>query len=144
MTQHLLAPATGKIETDLLLDLLGQTPIVFHRCYVGITGSVTAALWLSYAVYHLTENTPEDDGWFSKSQLEWEQETGLSRREQESARKLLVGLNILRERRPGLQRPMQFQIDLDVLMQRLQEQSETGFCRSTASPHSTNAGFLCG
>ncbi len=144
MTPNLHAPATGKIEAELLLDLLGQAPIVFHRCYVNITGSVTAALWLSYAVYHITEIALADDGWFSKSQLEWERETGLSRREQESARKLLIGLKILKERRPGLQRPLQFQIDFDILMQQLQVQSENGFRKYTASPHPTNTDLLCG
>lgn len=144
MTQNHFTPAMGKMEADLLLDLLGQTPIVFHRCYVDITGSVTAALWLSHAIYHITENATEEDSWFSKSQSAWEQETGLSRREQETARKLLVRLDILKERRPGLQRPMQFQIDFDILMQRLQAQSEIGSRQFTASPHATNTGLLCG
>jgi len=144
MTQNHFTPAMGKMEADLLLDLLGQAPIVFHRCYVDITGSVTAALWLSHAVYHITEHAAEEDGWFSKSQSAWEQETGLSRREQETARKLLVGLHILKERRPGLQRPMQFQIDFDILMQRLQGQSEIGSRQFTASPHATNTDLLCG
>lgn len=87
------------VNPTLLLELFGQTPIVFHRLYIDVTGSVTAALWLAYAIYHVSERGADAEGWFVKSQQEWLLETGLSRREQETARNRLRALNLLEERR---------------------------------------------
>jgi hypothetical protein len=87
------------IDPGLLLELFGQAPIVFNRLYVDISGSVTSALWLAYAVYHVCERESAPGNWFSKSQQDWERETGLSRREQESARKQLRTLGVLEEQR---------------------------------------------
>ena len=93
-----LNPERG-IDPGLLLELFGQAPIVFNRIYVDIAGSVTAALWLAYAVYHVCERESAPGNWFRKSQHDWLRETGLSRREQESARKQLRILGVLEEQR---------------------------------------------
>ncbi len=87
------------VNPTLLLELFGQTPIVFNRIYIDVTGSVSAALWLAYAIYHVSEHGSDRDGWFIKSQQEWLLDTGLSRREQESARTRLRILGLLDERR---------------------------------------------
>lgn len=102
--------ADAGIEPAVLLEILGQAPIVFHRIFVDITGSVTAALWLSYALYALEERRAGDDAWFSKSQDEWQRDTGLTRREQETARKRLRALELLEERR-GMNLPLTFRVD---------------------------------
>ena len=36
-----------RLPPELLLEVFAE-PIMFHRCYVALTGSVTAALLLSY------------------------------------------------------------------------------------------------
>lgn len=87
------------VDPTLLLELFGQTPIVFNRIYIDVNGSVTAALWLAYAIYHVSEQGADPAGWFVKSQQEWLLDTGLSRREQESARTRLRALNLLQEQR---------------------------------------------
>lgn len=61
-------------------------PIAYHRALVTLTGSVTAAVMLSQALYWSKRATLKDN-WFYKSQQEWQEETGLTRYEQESARK---------------------------------------------------------
>lgn len=63
-------------------------PIAFHRGFVTLTGSVTAALMLSQAVYW-SQRSLNPAGWFYKTADDWEEETGLTRREQETARKRL-------------------------------------------------------
>lgn len=63
-------------------------PVAFHRGFVTLTGSVTAALMLSQAVYW-SQRSSHPAGWFYKTAEDWEQETGLTRREQETARKRL-------------------------------------------------------
>lgn len=84
-----------------LLKLLDR-PITFHRCFVDITGSINAALMLSNAVYWTNKLPPERDGWFHKTKEEWTEETGLTIREQDTARQRLVELQLLETRRAGL------------------------------------------
>lgn len=103
-----------RIDPGLLLELFGQTPIVFNRIYLDITGSVTAALWLAYAVYHVCERQRRPGDWFVRSQAEWFRETGLTRREQEHARKRLRFLGMLvEERRPNA--PLAYRMDIQRL-----------------------------
>jgi hypothetical protein len=102
------------IDPGLLLELFGQAPIVFNRLYIDITGSVQAALWLAYAIYHVCERETAPSNWFSKSQQDWMLETGLSRREQESARKRLRILGVIEEQRSP-NAPLAYRIVLERL-----------------------------
>jgi hypothetical protein len=97
-------------------------PIAFQRSFVDITGSVTAALMLSQAVYWSKRTS--DDGWFWKTQEEWEDETGMSRREQESARRALRKTSFWREDRRGVPCRLFFQVDLDALWAELTAEPE--------------------
>jgi hypothetical protein len=74
-------------------------PIAFHRVFVTMTGSVNAALMLSQAIYW-SKRTSDDDGWFYKTAVEWEKETGLTRREQDTARRLLS--DVMEEKLAGM------------------------------------------
>ena len=114
-----LYPPNG-IDPSLVLEIFGQNPIVFHRIYVDVTGDILAALWLSYAVYYQNE-VPEafHDGWLSCSQAQWQADTGLSRREQERARRRLRELDLIVERRQP-NAPMQFRVNFDCLFDRLE------------------------
>jgi hypothetical protein len=72
-------------EIRELLDLIDR-PIAFRRAMVDLTGSVQSALMLSQAIYW-QERVIRKDGWWYKSIEEWQEETGLSRRRLETARK---------------------------------------------------------
>lgn len=96
-------------------------PIAYHRCLVTLTGSVTGAVMLSQAIYW--QNRCNGD--FYKTQQEWEEETGLSRREQETARKALAALShddqpLWSEKRQGLPAKIFYRVDLGVLEDLLQ------------------------
>lgn len=80
---------------DPLDDLLDR-PIAFNPAFKKITGSTVAALMLSQAWYW-SKRTSDENGWFYKIGIEWEDETGLTRSEQETARKHLKNLGILEE-----------------------------------------------
>ena len=109
------APRLAPIDPALLLEIHGQSPIVFHRIYVDVTGDILAALWLSYAVYYVTEGiTVSRDGWWSRSQPQWSADTGMSRREQERARRCLRRLALIEERRQP-NAPMLFRLDFERL-----------------------------
>lgn len=54
-------------------------------------------------------------GWFWKTMEDWEKETGMKRREQETARKCLVGLKILEEKLTGIPAKLYFRVDVNRL-----------------------------
>lgn len=98
--------------------LAGQRGIFIHRAFIDTFGLTTAA-FLDQAIYW-TPRSDADDGWFWKSRDEWKQETGLSRREQETARASLRSAALLREEsRGGTDRTLYFRIDLDAVAELL-------------------------
>lgn len=101
------------VDDDITPELLLQVfdaPISFHRCLVPLTGSVTAALMLSQAIWTSGELDPDSQGWFTKSQDTWMDETGLSRWEQETARRVLRNAGFLEERRVGMPSRLWFRV----------------------------------
>ena len=98
--------------------LLGQRCVAFHPKLVLVTGRVTAGLMLSQAIYwtrKLAIAESARQGWFWKTREEWRNETGLSRREQDSARQALKDLGLWLEKRVGMPAKVWYRIDLDTL-----------------------------
>lgn len=89
-------------------------PIAFHRAFLGLGLGVKSALFLSQCVYWSTR-TKDPDGWFYKSQAEWEEETGLTRGEQEGVRQQLRRHGYLHERKAGVPCRLYFRLDNDAL-----------------------------
>lgn len=98
------------IEQGDLAMLVAAPPIAFQRVFVDITKSATAALLLS-ACMQEQEYQTSADGWYTASADQWESLTGLSRKEQSTARRVLRDLSLLHERRTGY--PAQFEIRVD-------------------------------
>lgn len=73
-------------DLQIVLEQAFDRPIAFHRAFVDLTGSVTAALLLSQATYW-HRRCPRENGWWWKTQTEWEEETGMSRKELDTARR---------------------------------------------------------
>lgn len=99
-----------------ILELLDR-PIAFHRPFVTITGSIGAALMLSQMVYWSMRT--RGDGWFYKTQEEWQEETGLNRREQENARSALKAVGVLAEKKQGIPCRVFYRVDSERLRQLL-------------------------
>ena len=100
-------PVSGSIAH--LLHLLDR-PIAFHRCFVTLAGSITAALMLSQAIYW-QKRTKDHDGWWYKTRDEWTAETGMKRKEQEGARRKLRKLGLLHEQRRGVPAQLWYRVD---------------------------------
>ena len=100
------------MNNDLIsiMDMLDR-PIAYQRAFVRLGAGVTGAVLLSQAVYW-SRRTKHAGGWFYKSQAEWEEETGLTRREQERARKFLIAAGVLEECRKGIPARLYFR-DID-------------------------------
>jgi hypothetical protein len=89
-------------------------PIAFRRAFATITGSANAGLMLSQAFYW-SHRTKDSEGWFYKTQADWEKETALSRSEQETARRRLRATTFWHEKRRGLPAKLYFRVDLKEL-----------------------------
>jgi len=88
-------------------------PIAFHPIFADLTGSVKAAIMLSQAFYWQSRN--ETGGWWFKTQQAWWHETRLSRREQDSARKILRDLGFMQEKRSGVPAKLYFWVDYEAI-----------------------------
>lgn len=107
------------ITAQLLLDIF-DLPVSFHRCLVPVTGGVTAALMLSQAIWTTQALEDSADGWFTRSQDQWREETGLSRWEQETARRALRSAGFLEERRDGMPAKLWYRVRPEAVWRALQ------------------------
>ena len=89
-------------------------PIAYHRSFVTLGAGITGAVMLSQAVYW-SSRTDDKAGWFYKTQHEWEDETGLTRYEQEGARKKLKAIGILEEIKRGVPCKTYYRVNFSVL-----------------------------
>lgn len=106
------------MATKTTIAFLSDRPIAYHPILAKMLGSVTAALFLSQLLYWRGKGWDED--WIWKTQSEMFNETGLTRYEQETARRKLRDLKILQEERRGIPAKMYFRVDLIILEKLLQ------------------------
>jgi hypothetical protein len=106
---------------DNVADLLGGGRTIAYKTDLAhATGSVTAGLLLSQFWYWSNSRDVADrDGWFWKTMPDITDETGLTRTEQENARKRLVQHGILREERRGTPAKLWFRLDKNALYELL-------------------------
>ena len=105
-----------------VFELLGPGCVAFYPRLADLTGSVTAALLLGQCLYwtrSVLRQQPQRDGWFWKTAAEWRRETGLSRREQDTARCRLRALGLLQEQRRGMPARRWYRVDVAGLQQHL-------------------------
>ena len=93
-------------EVSRLLD----RPIAFHPIFAEMTGDVLAGLMLSQAVYWSTR-TNDPEGWFYKTQKEWQKETCLSRSNQDTARRILRKHDWWEEKLTGIPAKLHYRIN---------------------------------
>lgn len=94
--------------------------ISFPPILAKITGSINAALFLAQSIYW-SNRSSEKDGTFWKTQNEWEEETTLSRFQQESCRNSLRELGVLEEIKKGLPCKIFFKINFKKIEQLAEE-----------------------
>lgn len=103
---------------NLILTLVGTPPIAFYRVFAELAGSAAGGLWLSQLIYW-SDKGKDGDGWIYKTQLEWQEETCLTRGEQESARYSLKKLGVLEEKKGGLPQRLFYRVNFEKLQQKL-------------------------
>src|SRR5438270_1616649 len=95
----------------------GYRPVLYNPFYAQVAGSVAGGVFLARAIYW---SVKKSDGWFYQTREEWEQQTYLTRRQQEAARTELRRLKVLEERQVGLNRTIHFRINFATLIQLLE------------------------
>lgn len=122
-----------------VLLLAFKRPIAFHPILARVGGSINAGIFMSQAFYWQNRTT-DPDGWFYKTQEEWEEETTLTRREQETARRKLKKVGILEERKKGQPAKLWYRINLQVLYDKLSSMSECAklVCRNAPNKNGEN------
>ena len=103
---------------DVLSDV--GRPVAYYPKLRQITGSVTATLFLCQLAYWHGKGK-RTDGWIWKTKAEMQKETGLSRREQDTARKALKKRGFIEESKRGIPARLHYRLKLDAIEQAWKE-----------------------
>ena len=95
--------------------LVGPYVVAYHPSFAAIGGSVNAGLFLAQ-LFYWHDRGSDPDGWIYKTQAEWEEETGLSRWEQETARRRLRERGLVEEKLAGLPARLHYRLDVERLI----------------------------
>jgi hypothetical protein len=98
--------------TDVLTGLNRAFPYYPELC--AITGGVGPTLLLCQLLYQ-SQRVADADGWLTKTTKELEAETGLSRDQQQHARRRLRQRGFLHERHGGIPRRVFYRLDLEAI-----------------------------
>jgi hypothetical protein len=127
-----LAAQRQYLDTDqldehftLLYRMLRRSYLTYYPSLARLAGSPKAGLMLGHALYYskqLGQSQPAREGWFYMRSIDWFKATGLSLREQESARQQLVGVSpsktvFLDVERLGMPARLWYRVKLDTLCQ---------------------------
>lgn len=116
MSDALHPPLT--LDLNRLKALVDGDYITYYPSLTPLCGGHKAAAMLSVALAwtrNWLHRHPEREGWFWKTRTQWHEETGLSRCEQEGARKALSVAGLFHEARRGMPARLHFRVDLERL-----------------------------
>ena len=129
-------------ERQGVADMLGTERVVGYRpCFARAFGGASCALLLSQFVFWSQTPTVQEtrrDGWFWKTQREISDETGLSRRETETARRKLREMGVLLEDRRGIPATLHFRVDQEAVCRCLSERLPAALVVSVPLPFARN------
>ena len=139
----------------VLISLLGSKTVSYKAEFAKALGSVPAAVMLSQAFFwqenarFKTERVKiGDEVYFAKTSKEWEEETGLSKDQQHTARKVLVAAGMMKEIKYGMPAVMHFRMDVDATVDGITRYSKTGsiydgkpVAQLTANPRTSGGRF---
>lgn len=103
---------------SVLTDFITDRPVAYHPMLAKCVGGVKAAIMLCQLLYWAKGKTAQSrDGWFYKSVAEMEEETGLSKEEQQTARDKLDDIGIIESKLKGIPRHWHYRVNVARLEQ---------------------------
>ena len=129
-------------DGTLVAELLGPA-LFYHRTLALVSGGVNSGLMLSRALYLVRrQSRHQSGGWFCAPAATWTQEIGLTRREQETARRDLARLSLWEEAISGIPPRVFARIRFTCLIAMLGQYARrnSGFAHGSAAP----AASVCG
>lgn len=106
-------------EASAIIEILADRPVAYHPALARAIGGVKAAIFLGQLLYWNGKGV-RDDGWIWKTVVEMEEETALTRAEQEGARAKLGQAGVLEVKRMGPFGRLHYRLDLSALQQKLE------------------------
>lgn len=101
------------MSKDLVIQMLQCKPIAYRSDFAKITDSVTAGVMLSQLFYWDGKSTKHGDGWVEKTQEEMYEETGLSDKQQRTAKFILEKHNFIESGRKGDRGRLCYRVNFD-------------------------------
>jgi hypothetical protein len=101
-------------------DMLPNRVVGYSPDLARIVGGATIGLFLSQLLF-LSDKGNNPDGWVYKSEAEMGRETGLSKREQQTARRKLLALGVIAIMRGGWKNTYHFKVIWEKLYQVIQQ-----------------------
>lgn len=98
---------------DRMRDLLSDRPVAYHPQLAKLLGAINAALLFQQVAYWSNLKADSEPGygaWIWKTQSELEDETAMTRYEQEGARKVLRRKGVIEEARRGIPAKLHYRI----------------------------------
>jgi hypothetical protein len=105
-------------------DLLPNRTVGYSPDLARAVGGATIGLFLSQLLF-LSDKGNNPDGWVYKSEAEMGRETGLTKREQQSARKKLLALGVIQIERRGFKNTYHFKVVWERLYQVIEQFQRT-------------------
>lgn len=118
-----ISESQNYLMSALMLDWIGQAPVTIHRAFIDLTGNVLAALWLTYALDKAPTLDVVGSVVIEMTSTECERDTGITRAQQQTCRKVLAAHGILTE--DSTQgKALRYRIDTKRLLELLQQQAQ--------------------
>lgn len=107
------------LRKETIIAVLGS-PIAYYPIFAQVLGGIEPGIFASQFFYWYGKGH-DPEGWVYKTQDNILEETGLTRRNQETARKRLRDIRVLEEKRMGVPAKLYYRLNLDVLFDMLNQ-----------------------
>ncbi len=135
-------PSPSRVNVPLqqaIEAILTDRPIAYHAALARTLRSVTAGVLLSQLLFWMPR-TRDPEGWFWKTRDDIYAETALTRREQETARRVLLEAEVLEERLSGVPARVHFRINMTRLTELLVTHGQLGASRAASAAGASQLG----
>lgn len=105
--------------SELVFKILGDRPVAYHPKLARAVGGVKQTIFVCQLLYWDGKGK-DPEGWVYKTQPEIEEETGLTRYEQETVRKSLCAMGVLEEKLAGVPAKLHYRLNLSTLYDAIQ------------------------